>query len=185
MTPAAPTRSQRSDARANREALLTAAIELFGRCGPNAPYEDVAEAAGVGRATLYRHFPTREDLLVAIFDGTLDRLELLAETFEPGPGRFGRLFDACVLEQKRNLPLLELATRSTPPRERARLRRRFAALFGEPLREAQAAGVATHGTSAEDVRLVLMMLSALLGPASAAGDTERAIELARSLLLSS
>jgi AcrR family transcriptional regulator len=175
---------RRSDARANHEALITAAIEVFGRVGPAAPYEDVAEAAGVGRATLYRHFPTREDLFGAIFDGTLERLESLASTLDPGPDRFGRLFDACVLEQQHNLPLVEIATRSMAPDDRRRLRRRFEDLFREPLAEAQAAGAAAAGTTVTDVRVVVLMLSGVLGPAIDDADRHRAIALARGLFVS-
>jgi AcrR family transcriptional regulator len=174
---------RRSDARANHEALIAAAVELFGRVGSAAPYEDVAEAAGVGRATLYRHFPTREDLFVAIFDATLERLEVLARSLDPGPERFGALFDACVREQQQNLPLLQLATRSTPSAERRRLRGRFQELFRAPLAEARAAGVAAPGTTVVDVRVVLLMLSGVLGPAIDDADRRRAVQLARGLLV--
>jgi AcrR family transcriptional regulator len=183
MSQSATGRPLRADARANREALITAAVQLFGRVGPAAPYEDVAEAAGVGRATLYRHFPTREDLLVAIFDSSLDRLQEVADGLSPGPERFERLLEACVRQQREQLPLLEMATRDTPQEQLARIRRRFEGLFEDPLREAQAAGVAWPQTSAADVRLVLLMLSGLLRPTVTDADRRRATALARSLLI--
>lgn len=58
---------KRSDARRNEEALLTAAASAFVRSGVNVPVRDVATAAGVGVGTIYRHFPTRADLIVAVY----------------------------------------------------------------------------------------------------------------------
>jgi AcrR family transcriptional regulator len=56
----------RADARRNRDAVLTAAKDVFARMGTDAPLDIVTRAAGVGRGTLYRHFPTREHLVAAI-----------------------------------------------------------------------------------------------------------------------
>jgi len=60
-------RPQRADARANRDKLVAAARELFTERGTSAPLEDIAERAGVGIGTLYRHFPTRKALLEAVY----------------------------------------------------------------------------------------------------------------------
>jgi AcrR family transcriptional regulator len=54
----------RSDARRNFEALVASANEAFTEKGTLASLDDIAEAAGVGNATLYRHFPTRDSLVV-------------------------------------------------------------------------------------------------------------------------
>ncbi len=82
--PAHDVKPMRADARRNREAILTAATDMFSAQGANAPLEDVARQAGVGIGTLYRHFPTREDLVFAVYKREVDRLcaavpELLAE----------------------------------------------------------------------------------------------------------
>ncbi|MGX8905862.1 TetR/AcrR family transcriptional regulator [Streptomyces netropsis] len=61
----------RRDARRNRELLIAAARELFAEQGLEAPLDDIARRAGVGNATLYRRFPTREDLIEAVFHDTL------------------------------------------------------------------------------------------------------------------
>ena len=58
---------KRSDARRNEEALLAAAAAAFVRSGVDVPVRDVAAAAGVGVGTIYRHFPTRADLVVAVY----------------------------------------------------------------------------------------------------------------------
>jgi AcrR family transcriptional regulator len=60
------TRQPRKDALRNRERVLDAAVELVRRDGEKVPMAQVAEQAGVGVGTVYRHFPTREDLLGAL-----------------------------------------------------------------------------------------------------------------------
>lgn len=62
-----PSTPRRADARRNRERLLTVAGEVFAERGVDAPLDEIARRAGVGNATLYRHFPTRRDLIVAVY----------------------------------------------------------------------------------------------------------------------
>ena len=57
----------RADAERNRERILAAARDVFAERGLDAPLESIARRAGVGQATLYRRFATRQDLLVAAF----------------------------------------------------------------------------------------------------------------------
>ena len=59
-------RPLRADARKNRARLLAAAEEVFAEQGVSVPIDDVAQRAGVGVGTLYRHFPTKEALFVAV-----------------------------------------------------------------------------------------------------------------------
>ncbi|MGR3936309.1 TetR/AcrR family transcriptional regulator [Streptomyces sp. BRA346] len=58
---------QRKDARRNKETLLDAAATVFVRSGVEAPVRDIAAEAGVGMGTIYRHFPTRADLIIAVY----------------------------------------------------------------------------------------------------------------------
>ncbi|MFC4907428.1 TetR/AcrR family transcriptional regulator [Actinomadura gamaensis] len=60
-------RRRRVDARRNEEALLKAAAAAFVASGVDAPVRDIAARAGVGVGTIYRHFPTRADLIVAVY----------------------------------------------------------------------------------------------------------------------
>src|SRR5215212_1706217 len=60
-------RALRDDAERNRERILAAARDVFAERGLDAPLEVIARRAGVGIATLFRRFPTRQDLLVATF----------------------------------------------------------------------------------------------------------------------
>jgi AcrR family transcriptional regulator len=79
----------RADARRNYDALLAAADELFTTHGPDVALDEIARRAGVGNATLYRHFPDRRDLLVAVCVGEVEALCVLGEELQadPDPGR--------------------------------------------------------------------------------------------------
>jgi AcrR family transcriptional regulator len=63
----------------NRARIIETASEVFAARGSDASLEEIARAAGVGIGTLYRHFPTREDLVEAVFHDRLDELQQLAE----------------------------------------------------------------------------------------------------------
>ncbi|WP_439660442.1 TetR/AcrR family transcriptional regulator [Lentzea sp. HUAS TT2] len=58
---------KRADAVRNEQTLLAAAAEVFVRSGVDAPIREIAAEAGVGMGTIYRHFPTRADLVVAVY----------------------------------------------------------------------------------------------------------------------
>lgn len=62
----------RADARRNVEAVLQAAVAVFKKSGVDAPVREIAQKAGVGVGTLYRHFPQRSDLIVAIVQTEVD-----------------------------------------------------------------------------------------------------------------
>jgi len=82
-----PRRTLRVDAQRNRERILEVAKEAFTRSGAEASLDDIAKGAGVGPGTLYRHFPTREELLVAVYRTEMERLaaaeQKLAATMSP------------------------------------------------------------------------------------------------------
>lgn len=65
-------RQQRSDAQRNQQTILDAAAALFVRQGVDVPVRDIATHAGVGIGTFYRHFPTRSDLVVAVYRHQVD-----------------------------------------------------------------------------------------------------------------
>jgi AcrR family transcriptional regulator len=80
-------RRLRADAQRNMDALLQAAMTVFATSGVDAPVRDIAEKAGVGVGTVYRHFPQRSDLIVAVFrqevDACADAATALAADHEP------------------------------------------------------------------------------------------------------
>ena len=77
----------RADAQRSLEALLLAAREVFATSGVDAPVREIAEKAGVGLGTLYRHFPQRADLIAAVFrreiDACADAAPVLARECAP------------------------------------------------------------------------------------------------------
>jgi AcrR family transcriptional regulator len=79
-TPEITDRKPRADAQRNRERVLEVAKQEFTRVGANASLEDIAKKAGVGPGTLYRHFPTREDLLVAVYRSEVEKLAAAERT---------------------------------------------------------------------------------------------------------
>jgi AcrR family transcriptional regulator len=71
-------RHKRSDVRRNEQTLLDAAAAVFVRAGVDAPVREIAAESGLGMGTIYRHFPTRADLVVAVFRHQLDALAAAA-----------------------------------------------------------------------------------------------------------
>jgi len=84
---AAPKRSMRADARRNRAKVLEVARQVFSTQGTDVPLDDIAELAGVGAGTVYRHFPTKESLIHAVLlsrvEGLADRARALSGTESP------------------------------------------------------------------------------------------------------
>jgi AcrR family transcriptional regulator len=74
-------RKPRTDAQRNRERILDVAKEAFTRFGANASLDDIARQAGVGAGTLYRHFPTRDALIEAVYQTGVEKLAASATTF--------------------------------------------------------------------------------------------------------
>ena len=79
-SPPAP-RKPRADAQRNRDRVLEAAKEAFTRLGADASLDDVARQAGVGAGTLYRHFPSRDELLKAVYRSEVEKLASAAQKF--------------------------------------------------------------------------------------------------------
>jgi AcrR family transcriptional regulator len=79
---------KRADAQRNTEALLHAAMTVFARDGVDAPVRQIADEAGVGLGTVYRHFPQRSDLIIAVFrrevDACAEAAVALAAEYSPG-----------------------------------------------------------------------------------------------------
>jgi len=90
----------RADARRNYERLLKVAAEAFAEHGEGASLDDIAKRAGVGSGTLYRHFPTRQALLEAVYVDTIEalgnRADELAKELPPGEALAEWLYEVCV-----------------------------------------------------------------------------------------
>ncbi|MBK3626290.1 TetR/AcrR family transcriptional regulator [Streptomyces sp. MBT49] len=108
MTPGSPhsdgsaTPSLRSDAERNRERIVAAARRVFARDGLNASMASVAREAGVGIATIFRRFPTKEELVAAVFadrmDAYADAVAVALENPDPWQGFVGYLETACAMQ---------------------------------------------------------------------------------------
>jgi AcrR family transcriptional regulator len=73
-TPDIRVRPQRADAQRNYDVLLAVGADLLGEYGAGLPFEEVARVAGVGKGTLYRHFPTRDHLIASVLKQRFDQL---------------------------------------------------------------------------------------------------------------
>jgi AcrR family transcriptional regulator len=76
-----PRRRPRTDALRNRERILEVAKEAFTRFGADASLDDIAKQAGVGAGTLYRHFPTRDALIEAVYRSEVEKLAAAARKY--------------------------------------------------------------------------------------------------------
>ena len=73
-------RPRRADAQRNHDLVLAAAKEIFDEQGVGAPLDEIARRAGVGNATMYRHFPTRRELVIAVYADEVTELCALGES---------------------------------------------------------------------------------------------------------
>lgn len=176
----------RSDVQRNRRALLTAARALLAERG-DVPMYEVARHAGVGQATLYRHFPDRRALVAAVAAEVLDALEEdAAATIPPGPEALEAFLHLLVAAMVRTHALLQVVEdESTNPREPGSLLHglveRLLGMIAERFAQARAAGILRADLTLDDIMLVLgMAKGAIEGlPANEReAASSRALELA-------
>jgi AcrR family transcriptional regulator len=156
----------RADALRNREAIVAAARSVFAEHGVDAPLDEIAKRAGTGNATLYRRFPTRGDLLAAVFaDRMTDHLAAVDAALaidDPWEG-FASYVRAVGEMQAQDLGIADLVTMDvSTAREIERLR---SEAFGGLVRlvdRAHAAGVLRADFSTVDVVLLLMANAGLV-----------------------
>jgi AcrR family transcriptional regulator len=143
----------RADARRNRALIVTTAVRLFAERGPAVCMEEIAQAAGLGVGTLYRHFPDRRALVDDIAADTLRRLLTAARTLaEQEPS--GRDALLGVIEHCAGLPLALTKSLADPPSahpEVPRLIEDLDALFARIAERAQKEGAMRSDIAPEDV----------------------------------
>jgi AcrR family transcriptional regulator len=81
LSPPPPARKPRADAKRNRERILEVAKEIFTRDGASASLDEIARRSGIGNATLYRHFPTRDALIEAVYRSEVEKLAAAEHRF--------------------------------------------------------------------------------------------------------
>jgi AcrR family transcriptional regulator len=156
----------RSDARANRDAVVAAARTLVSAVGADVPLSTVAEEAGVGIATLYRHFPTRDDLLAAVALDARDRVLAVVDEHLPrvsaDPAAGWPNFVRALAELRLATLLPELAgflDAGTRPAEVAEVRRATLGAVGSVLDVVRRAGVVRDDATAVRFTLGLGVVS--------------------------
>ncbi len=164
----------RSDARRNRERLVAAAREIFASKGIEASVREIAQRAEVGMGTLYRHFPTRDDLVDAVLEDGFEEFVGIAEAAlaEPdGWTGFRRFVEEALLLHARNRGLKEVFERRLAGKERAEaMRRRIVPLVARLVTRAQEEGRLRPDFRPEDVALLfwggdrVIELSATVSP---------------------
>jgi len=175
----------RSDVERNHRALLQAARELLS-IRPDVPLYEIARRAGVGQATLYRHFPDRQALVGALATEVLDEVDAEAQRAPGGPEGFTVLLKLLVAAMVRSGAILELLEEDPSSVERPGtllygLVQRLLEMVRTRFDEAHAAGVLRPGVSVEDVMLVLAMAKGVIRgspPSRRDASAARALELA-------
>lgn len=140
----------------NRAALLAAAREVFGSAGTGAPLSAVAKRAGVGQGSLYRHFPERIDLVVAVFEEQVAAVEELAAA--PGVG-LPDLLGLVTRHAVESVGFVDLVRSGVPDGRLAGLGDRVGVALGTRLEDATAAGDVPPGTTSDDLLLAVSMVA--------------------------
>jgi AcrR family transcriptional regulator len=168
------TRALRSDAKRNVERLVEVATQVFSEQGPEAPLTEIARAAGVGTATLYRRFPTREALLAVVYAGHVAEVAARAEALttssaDPLDALVDWLHEfAGLLIEHRGMKGLITGRYEGDAELFASCRRSLLLAVDSLLRPAQEAGVVRADVDAE--RTLTLVNAVVLAAGQAGGD---------------
>jgi AcrR family transcriptional regulator len=176
-------RPLRADARRNRERILQSARVVFSECGAEAQIDDVARRAGVGVGTVYRHFPTKEALMVELVRQKFRRMaararEALAAQGEPFQ-RLTGMMRTNAEEVQRDATMqqtllgfdAEIWAQAEPERDE------LIRLTGELVNRARVAGTIRRDATPSDVAMLMAGLCVSMGHGAADFDWERHLEL--------
>jgi AcrR family transcriptional regulator len=176
MTMADHARGLRSDAKRNVERLVEVATLVFSEHGPEVALTEIARAAGVGTATLYRRFPTREALLAAVYAGHVAEVaaradELRAESADPLGALVGWLHEfAGLLIEHRGMKGLITGRYAGDAELFASCRRSLLLAVESLLRPAQEVRAVRTDIDAE--RTLTLVNAVVLAAGQAGGDRE-------------
>jgi AcrR family transcriptional regulator len=172
----------RSDARANRAILMDTAVRLYGERGLDVTSDEIAKGSGVGRATFYRHFPSRDALWMALLNRMFEQGDEVVRSLADSPERFFDLFEAWIRIQADNMSIIELTSPTWSDEYLKDLNDRFDSVFRESLNDAKSAGLVPADISLRDVRVLVMMIGSLNRRSASEADRARATEFALTLL---
>jgi AcrR family transcriptional regulator len=172
----------RQDARENRERILAAAEQVFGTHGAAGSTEEVARLAGVGIATVFRHFPAKEDLIEAAllrhFDQLTDRASSLIDGAEPATA-WRDLVRTMIKTGATKLMLISVVAQGDHfPESAAAASGRLKAAVAMVLQRAQDSGTVRPSVTVEEVYLLIRGLAQATATAQVPPDTlDRAIDV--------
>lgn len=175
-------RSLRADARRNRERILDVATKVFATEGLEIPIDKVAHRAGMGIGTVYRHFPTKEDLIEAVVFSFKHRLiekaRAMLEQDDPGKAFFNFL-SLIVREGTGNKALIATLDRSGVDIHRplSGISLDFQNAIGELLNGAQQSGSVRSDIQVTDIRAILFSVMRALEYNDDPGLSERILSV--------
>jgi len=168
---------RRTDARRNREVILQAAEEAFARGSESVSLADIARRAGLGRATVYRHFPDRHALAGAVASRHLAQWRRMTEA----GGQFRDVLFRVLCEQVERRPLVRLF-RELPAGEQRRYVTALIEVLAPSFRRAQAAGRLRPDAEPADIARIVEMVEAVVtsqfAPVEGAAAVRKVISLA-------
>lgn len=179
MLPSMPTGTSRSNrgpavASRNRQALLDAARRQFAERGYDVPLRIIAQEAGVGQGVLYRHFPRRIDLALAVFEANMANLE--RKHADVGAGSLLRLWEGLVHEVEAAAAFVDLLVHSRDEDAARPFADRLRALLRRHLEPAVAAGEVRPDLTVGDVQLAIRMVYGLVATAESGTPLAPAVE---------
>lgn len=143
----------------NRRAIIAAARQVFAAEGLQAPFNAIAKNAGVGQGSLYRHFPDRLALGVAVFDENIDELEA---SVAPDGATLDDLLDAIIEQAVVSTALIDLIWRNRHDDRVTHLQHRLERIAETMLARERAAGRLGDHVEVADVLLAITMLADVL-----------------------
>jgi AcrR family transcriptional regulator len=152
---------RRRDALRNRSSIVQAAGEVMTTQRPVVGMPEIARGAGVGVATLYRHFPDRYALASAVIADQINRLDAFVQAAGDEPAVFRRIVDEMLRTQITMRPLVLLA-RGLDPGTRGRHLRRVLTVLAAPLRAAQQCGYVRSDLQPADFALLFTIVEGVV-----------------------
>jgi AcrR family transcriptional regulator len=167
-TVSATARPLRADAARNLDRILVAAREVFGERGLDAGVDEIARRAGVGKGTVYRRFPSKDDLMWAVVQATFAEMlaDALAAGAEPdGERGLRRFLERTLSLQIEHRAFLESASEWFAGTDRSRrLHDELLAALTPLVRRAQAEGAVREDLEPADLPIVIHMLASVTQP---------------------
>jgi AcrR family transcriptional regulator len=158
----------RADARRNLERILEAARAAFAERGLDVGVEEIVRRAGVGKATFFRRFPTKDALVLAVLEGFVDEVEVAADQAVQAEQPLEGLREFLMYNmsmQAHNAAFFDaIAARFMGENPPVELTDRMLAAVDRVVEPARAAGVLREGVEAGDISTVIKMLGAAIRP---------------------